>query len=228
MIYIYHHLGLGDHIICNGLVRFLQKKHNEVSLFCYHHNIENVSFMYSDNKDIKLIPVESDYDCEMFIQINNLNPSNLYKVGFSELGNHLPSIKFDEAFYKIAGVDFGQRFESFFIPRNKVRELEVYKELNSNEEPYIFLHEDQTRGFYIDRSKIPSNVKIIENDVKYNVFELLTVFENADEIHLMQSSIKDLINSYKMDKPKIFLHNYVRNYGEAINSIGLNKIHKID
>ena len=47
MIYIYHHLGLGDHIICNGLVRFLQKKHNQVSLFCYQHNIENVSFMYS-------------------------------------------------------------------------------------------------------------------------------------------------------------------------------------
>ncbi len=228
MIYIYHHLGLGDHIICNGLVRFLQKKHNQVSLFCYQHNIENVSFMYSDNENIKLIPVNSDYECKTFIRVNNLNTNNLYKIGFSELSKYLPSIKFDEAFYKIAGIDFESRFNEFYIPRNRKKELEVYKELNPNDEPYIFLHEDQTRGLHINRSKIPSNIKIIENNIKYNIFDLLTVFENAHEIHLMQSSIKDLINSYKMDKPKIFLHNYVRNYAEDLNSIGLNKIYEIN
>ena len=30
MKYIYHHLGLGDHIICNGLVRYFKELHGEV------------------------------------------------------------------------------------------------------------------------------------------------------------------------------------------------------
>ena len=80
----------------------------------------------------------------------------------------------------------------------------------------------------MDRGKIPTGYKIIENDIKYNVFDLLYLFENAEDIHLMQSSIKDLINSYVLNKPKIVLHNYVRRYGEELNSIGLNKINIID
>lgn len=228
MKYIHHHLGLGDHIICNGMVRYMQKKYIEVSVFSYHHNFDNVNLMYSDNENITVIPISSDSEVDVYCMKNNIKSENIIKVGFSELSNYLPQIKFDEAFYKIAGVDFSERFESFFIPRNINREMEVYNELNPNGEPFIFLHEDKTRGFFLDRNKIPSGYKIIENDIKYNIFDLLHLFENADEIHLMQSSIKDLINSYVLNKPKIVLHNYVRQYGEELNSVGLNKINIIN
>lgn len=228
MKYIHHHLGLGDHIICNGMVRYMQKKYDKVSVFSYHHNFKNVSYMYSDNENITVIPISSDSEIDIYCMSNNINIENIIKVGFSELSNYLPQIKFDEAFYKIAGIEFSVRFESFFIPRNREREIEVYNELNPNNESFIFLHEDKTRGFFLDRGKIPTGYKIIENDIKYNVFDLLYLFENAEEIHLMQSSIKDLINSYVLNKPKIVLHNYVRRYGEELNSIGLNKINIID
>ena len=38
---IYHHLGIGDHIICNGLVRNFYKKHECIDLFCYNYNEKN-------------------------------------------------------------------------------------------------------------------------------------------------------------------------------------------
>lgn len=228
MIYIHHHLGLGDHIICNGMVRHLQKKHSEVSVFCYYHNLENINRMYSDNEKIKIIPVNHDNDVDTFILTNGIPVNNLLKIGFSKLNQFLPKIKFDEAFYRICELDFQVRFDDFFIKRDEIQEQKVYEELNPNNERYIFLHEDPKRGFFLDRNKIPSNFKIIENNIKYNIFDLIKVFENAEEIHLMQSSIKDLINSIKMDKPKIYLHNYVRQYGEELNSIGVNKIHSIN
>jgi hypothetical protein len=57
---------------------------------------------------------------------------------------------------------------------------------------------------------------------------MLTIIERAEEVHVMQSSLKDLINSFKFDKPKFFLHNYVRGYGDDANSIGLNKFEIIN
>lgn len=228
MVYIHHHLGLGDHIICNGLVRHLQKKYSEVSIFCYHHNYENVKQMFSDNTNIFIITVNSDHEVTQYIKSEKVDPSRYLRVGFENMWSFIPSLKFDQAFYKLAGVDFQIRFDEFYLPRDKEMEQIVYNELNPDNEPYIFLHEDVKRNFLINRAKISTNYKIIENNTKYNIFHMLKIFENAEEIHLMQSSIKDLINSIKMDKPKIFLHNYVRNYGEELNSIGLNKIIKIN
>ena len=50
-VYIYHHLGLGDHFHCNGVVRFLCKeKYNKsnVKLFAKKKYLEMIQFMYRD------------------------------------------------------------------------------------------------------------------------------------------------------------------------------------
>jgi hypothetical protein len=95
-------------------------------------------------------------------------------------------------------------------------------------EPFNFLHEDKNRGFLLDRNKIRKDIKIIENDLRFNLFDMLGLIEMSDEVHLMQSSIKDLINSFIIDKPTIYYHTYVRNYPENYNTEGYNKIVKID
>jgi hypothetical protein len=47
-------------------------------------------------------------------------------------------------------------------------------------------------------------------------------------VHFMQSSFKELICSYKLKKPVLYQHNYVRKYEPEMNSTGLNKIIEID
>ena len=54
MILIHHHLGLGDHIVCNGLVRNLIQKNQIYGIFVKKHNVDNVMFMYKDLKNLKL------------------------------------------------------------------------------------------------------------------------------------------------------------------------------
>ena len=81
MKYIYHHLGFGDHIICNGLVRHFKEIHGKVRVFSKHHNFENVKYMYRDDKDIEVIGVAGDGEVNEFI--NNTNNSEKFIiVGF--------------------------------------------------------------------------------------------------------------------------------------------------
>jgi hypothetical protein len=214
MKYIYHHLGLGDHIICNGLVRFYQEKFTFVKVFVKKHNYENVSYMFRDNPNIEFMVVNSDDDVLGFISSNNLN-TELIKIGFEKLVG-FKSKSFDEGFYLGDGLPFEYRFEKFHYERDLEKEKEIYNKLNPNDEKFIFTHN-------INIDKIRKDLKIIENPTQYKLFDLLYTIERAEEVHLMESSLKCLVNSYNMDKPKFFYHQYVRNYDEYHNTKGLNK-----
>lgn len=212
MKYIYHHLGLGDHIICNGLVRYFKEKEEMLSLFCYKRNYNNVRYMYRDDENIILQPFDSENDIQTYINENKLS-NQLIKIGFENLKG---CETFDEAFYLNANVPFCMKFEKFYVKRDYDLEKKIIKELNPNNDRYIFTHS-------VDYNKIESNLKIIENPTQYNIFNLVSLIENAEEVHLMESSLKCLVNSYKMDKPKFFYHQYVRGYDSYGNTKGLNE-----
>ena len=210
MVYIYHHLGLGDHIVCNGLVRYLYKQYKQVTLFCYEHNLSNLHYMYRDLENLNLYPANSDYEIQNFINSNNIH---VIKVGFEKMRDFYHTGSFDEAFYKIINLSFDIRFDEFHISRDYDNENKVYNELNKDNEKYIFVHDDLSRGFSINKDKYRSDLKIINNDKRFNIFEMMKIYENAEEIHLMESSISALINSYSF-KNKIFMHKYVRKYDD--------------
>jgi DNA-directed RNA polymerase subunit L len=214
MKYIYHHLGLGDHIICNGLVRYIKKFEDVVYVFSKPHNTINVEYMYRDNPNIKVLSVGEDIDVVNYINNNNIS-DKVIKIGFDKLNNECNT--FDEEFYESLNIPFLVRFDDFYIKRDLDLEQKIIKELNPNNEKYIFTHN-------IDKSKINTNLKIIDNPVNYSIFNLISLIENAEEVHLMESSIKNLINSYKMEKPKFFYHQYVRNYTPYLNTKGLNDL----
>lgn len=219
MKYIYHHLGLGDHIICNGIVRHYKEIYGKVTVFCKPHNYENVKYMYRDDKDITVLPVGEDLDVNRYIFENKIS-NDVIKIGFETL-SFVNCATFDEGFYLGNHVPFLTRFQKFNIERDLNLEEKIMSELNPNNERYIFTHN-------VDKNKIKSKLKVIENPTNYSIFNLITLIENAEEVHLMESSIKCLVNSYKMDKPKFFYHNYVRGYPPYYNTIGLNKFEIIN
>jgi hypothetical protein len=222
MKYIYHHLGLGDHFTCNGIVRHYHETHGSITLFCYKHFEENIKFMYRDLKDFNTIGLSSDGEVDSYIYSNNLQ-NEVIRIGFDKLRavKHLINT-FDEGFYVSEKLPFSMRFEKYYVERNSVRENDLYNTLNPNNEPYIFVHEDPQRNMFIDRKRLRSDLKIITNDTKYLIFDYISLIERAIEVHVMQSSFKDMINSYKFDNVKFFLHNYVRSYDDYANTKGLN------
>ena len=67
---LYHHLGMGDHIICHGLVRRLyeQKSFTKFKLITKKHYADNVQFMYSDLKNLDVIEVQDDNEANQILQ----------------------------------------------------------------------------------------------------------------------------------------------------------------
>lgn len=222
MIYIYHHLGLGDHIVCNGLVRYLHEKHGfETTLFAYHHNKQSVEYMYRDLSGLTVTGMSGDGEIDRQISgIQNV----VYKIGFSDMSKWYGSCSFDEAFYKIADIPFNVRFDNFKIQRDKDREDEIFKILNPDNLEYIFVHDDPQRGFRIDQSRHRDDLLIIRNDKRFNIFEMMGVYERATEIHFMESSISALLNGIRLTKPNFYLHKYVRGYDDFGHTKSLNNI----
>ena len=212
-IYIHHHLGLGDHIICNGLVREYAKVFNQVFLFSKPHNFVNVSFMYRDLDNLTVI--ESDDSVAVNYIISNDLQKFYLRVGHE---NTVMGYNFDESFYRQVNIDFEKRWESFFIERDLKSEDKVYNELNPNNDPYALIHNTGSDGVdRIDYSKIDSSLKQIIIPKKYSFFDFIKLIENATEIHCIDSSFIHLVNSLNTDNKKYFHKNYInRNFDFTI------------
>ncbi len=136
MKYIYHHLGLGDHIICNGLVRHFKELYGELSVFCKNHNVENVEYMFRDEPKIKIIEIVDDFQVNTFIYQNQIQ-NDLIKVGFFNDGSEKT---FDKFFYKMVNIPFEFRYSKFYYERNTTIEEEVFQKYNIDNSEYIFVH----------------------------------------------------------------------------------------
>ena len=76
-IYLYHHLGLGDHISCHGIVRYYCEKYNKVKIF--------IQTVLKNNKNVDLN--------ELVSAIINVDPTieqNMIQEILSQLGVTYP------------------------------------------------------------------------------------------------------------------------------------------
>lgn len=206
-LYIYHHCGLGDHLTNSGIVRYKSKEYDRVYLFCKPHNIANVSFLYRDNPKIRLIAMD-DAAVRSFIAFS---PDNEYLiVGHSEFTKRFNSPSntqsIDEIFYEMAGVPLSEKWDSFYLLRDRKREMEVFNSLNLEGVPYNFIHDKE--GLKINPHNGLRNIR--PNNLDLSLFDYLTVIERAKEIHVINSSFFCLIDTMALSHPRLHLHNLMK------------------
>lgn len=217
--FLLNHLGLGDHLICNGLVRAISSDFDLFVVPVKDNNYNSVSRMFSDLINVSVLPlVTANKENEMLVQAKTLELQGyqINKIGY--YGNEFMSkrIRFDENFYLQLDIPFSNRWDNFHVPRSIQKEEQLYELLITEEarkNGYIFLHEDKNRGFLINRQLLPENMLIIEpmqvrEDI--NFFDYLKIIENAKEIHCIESSFAALIESLKLDDKPKFAHRYAR------------------
>jgi len=230
---IHHHLGVGDHILCNGLVRTLYNQgcvYKTLFVFCKEKSYNVLSRMYTDEPNICLIPIPHDHANLEIYWVNEFvykhNIMNFMRSGFGSIDT-LISLglckTFDECFYTCLGIPYLYRWTKFKLVRNENEEARILNKLNPNKEKYIFVHDDPSRGFNITPQN-SSGYKIIRNDVSENLFDMIGILENAEEIHCMESSMRCLIEHLNVTD-KLFLYTNVRSdgHGKTLTS-GSNKI----
>ena len=135
-VYIHHHLGMGDHITCNAIVRNIAKKFDKVYLFykALPWHLPNLQYMYRDMGDKIEFIGGMDWTDEWVTKYVHEHPGiNYVRIGFEYLNttiNRLMGLNFDELFYQQVGLPFRKKFDDFYIQRNDEIETEVCKKLN--------------------------------------------------------------------------------------------------
>jgi len=236
--YVLHHLGLGDHISCNAIVRIITKKYSnyKINVFCKKKYFKLISFMYRDDNRIKAYPIKTknNLDHEYFERAQYLikkrkNGDKFLIIGFDNFEkiyqkNYKKSnpISYDMLFYKQLNINYNKRFKDCFWKRDTVEENRVYQKLVKKKK-YAFVHDEPSKGYAIDSKFVSRDLEIIKNDNTENLFHMAKVIENAEEIHLMESSLRNMSESLNIKTRNLNLYTWRRRKVAPIYNYKLKK-----
>lgn len=192
---IYHHLGLGDHIICNGLVNKISKNFI-IHLAVKKNNFKNVSYLYSENKNVSIFQVESKNEYKEIINYAKQNKLKILKVGFNNQTNDKKNF-WNVSFYSQIGFDYSTSYDNFSLPTNinKQRQLENHlKNYFQIENDYILVHNQSSKKKFDLNLHDKNQIEVTkESDLFNNLFLYEILIKNAKEIHCINSSFIHLV-----------------------------------
>ena len=194
-IFVKHHLGMGDNIVHNGMIRKIAEDNpnSQIYLAAKHHNFKNVEYMFRDNPRITVLSVESDSDMNLAIMTGGFD--KIISSHFGDGNSYHYETYFDDAFYMLVGMDPLIKQSHFYIDRNSELENRVFDELITSKgiTDYLFVHEKPEQNVILSREKMEQGLPIITADPKYGMFELLKVIENAKSVNIISSSFLSLM-----------------------------------
>ena len=208
----FHH-GMGDELICNGLVREYCKRYETIGIFCLKRNYPSVSFMYRDLTNLRIQVVNSHTERMRFRLFNAFRfGQNRYdEVRAIDAYDDESGIRFERQIYNKFGVPLEKKWDSFFVERDRTREEAIIKKVGVSG-PYQFVHDDSR--FPLDRARISQTLPIIQptKELTNNVFDCCGVIERAAEIHVVDSSFIVLIDClpYVNETQRLYKHQYAR------------------
>jgi ribosomal protein S18 acetylase RimI-like enzyme len=198
------HMGLGDNFTCNGLVRYYSTLYDKVVVPVKKNNIKNVRDMFSDDKTIELMEVESDrdfsitYGCSIdkFRQI-----TSGYDVIFTGFHNYCftqkePTI-IPFCFYSDANTPYSEFWDYYHIPTLKESE-ELYNEIKLNNiDKYIVIHTKSSAMECFTVEQIEKHFNICRQST-FIINLSNTVYKPGDKFYelSMKSDFKSVL-SYK-------------------------------
>jgi len=211
---LYHHLGLGDHIICAGLVNYLSKNYKTIHLPVKRQNFKNVNFIYENNPAVSTFIV--DIEDDDILKYSKKRDMQILKIGFKKRGK-----PFNSGFYKQLNLPYDISFNSFEFKRDIKKEEDLYKHLCSEHSvnaDYGLVHAESSLG---DASlKIKNKNPLIyikkETDIFNNIFMYTKLIEEAKEIHCIDSSFLHLVERCETNA-KLYFHNIKNNKIKGAN-----------
>lgn len=208
----FHH-GMGDELICNGLVREYCKKYEAVGIFCLKRNYPSVSFMYRDLSNLRIHVIRSHTERYRFRFFNTFRfGQNRYdEIRTIDAYDEECGIRFERQVYTKFGVPLEKKWDSFFVERDRGLEEALLKKTGVSG-PFQFVHDDGR--FPLDRARISPTLAVIEptKELTDNVFDCCGAIERAAEIHVVDSSFIVLIDClpYVNNAQRLYKHQYAR------------------
>lgn len=184
------HLGIGDHIIMNGLINTLLEKEPDIQEICimavddYRKN--TVLHLYEDNPRISFHLLKEknrsfDDTDPIFLQLNDTNPGKIIlKDDKQYVGIPFGLHSLRKGFWIDAGttwidslykypfqISANNRFTHFRLPSNLSRASALFENLLSilGTNQYVVIHDDPSRNRNIDKKTL---VQLLEQDTMLN------------------------------------------------------------
>lgn len=193
---IHHHLGLGDHFVCNGLVNHLSM-YNRIHLICKARNEPTVSSLYSSNTAVTIHSIPGDNEFSEVQKISSVLQEPVTRIGFARCA----AINWDRSFYDQMNINFINRYSSFRLPTSLPKQLPI------PDEKYIFVSNTSSEQSYsLDLCPRDYYQYVPTKDQTDNLLSYIDVISNASEIHCIDSAFFHLIDSLVQVPIKLFFH----------------------
>lgn len=209
-ICIIHHLGLGDQLMLNGMVRYFLQFY-KINLIVNKAHEENVTFMYKDcdKHKLNLIFIESNHPKNVWENTKDKGrvvPLATYGVDdnmwkFMTQGQGSLFSNWVHGVYIQAGVNPVYMTSKFKVERDDQKESTLYNKYITDDEDYIFIHDSGS----VKNSQININTKlkiIRPQSEDTNIFDYLKIIENAQEVHCINSVFAWMIELVKVGNSK--------------------------
>jgi hypothetical protein len=221
----YTHLGLGDHIVCNGLLNYFSESFDKIYLPVKSRDINNINYLYKDNQKIEVFKIEHSSEVEDINSFAKKNNLITLKVGFKKR-----KPPFNLSFYDQFGLPYSYSISKFRVPRDIKKEKSLYqhlKDVYKVKDRYQVVHNQSSYGKVSLQvnNELPTIFIEKETDLYKNIFLYSKVIKNATEIHCLDSSFLHLAERVETDAELIF-HN-IKKDGQRGADVHLVKNWKI-
>ena len=211
---LHHHLGLGDSIVCNGIVNYLSKQYSKIYLPVKRSIYETLSYLYSENEKVNLFEISNETREEDIYNFAINKKIKILRVGYS----NVKDVPFNLAFYKQLNLPYRYTYKHFFLPGSINKEMQLkehlinyYKVDPSN---YSLVHNEyHWPGGIFELDKIDKKNTIYvtkESDLFNNLLLYRKLIEDAKSIHCINGSFLHLVERVKTDA-KLFYHHVRKN-----------------
>jgi len=155
--FIATHMGNGDHLTTNGLVRYYSTLYDTVTICCYKKNLHNLEEFYADDKSIKFFPIDPlmvrsqiRARSKKMVMVK-FDPSHVKEEAmkydkFITTGFWKEQVIYDElpfCFYVLTGLNYNIFWNYFYVPTSNVAQ-ELYNSIKDYD--YIFVHNSSSLG----------------------------------------------------------------------------------
>ena len=178
------HFGLGDNLICIGLIRTIAEQNptTRYYLACLPPYFHSIAWIYQDVPNIFPVAITRGREARQLAGFLNAR--------YQTIGIYNIDIKrFDECFYEQYQLPFDYRWSKSAVPSGPKSE-ELFQKFNPTGEPYILVCRTES-GNAIFSLKIhnPQKYKVIEViPMTNNIFDWAKLVENASEIHSIDTA----------------------------------------
>jgi len=211
---LHHHLGLGDSIVCNGLVNYLSKEYNKIYLPVKGSIFSTIDYLYSENEKVKLFEISNENREEDIYKFAVDKKIKILRVGYS----NVKDVPFNLAFYKQLNMPYRYTYKYFSLPDGINKEIQLkdhlvkfYKVDSSN---YSIVHNEyQWPGgtFELDKLDKKNTIYVTkESDIFKNILLYRKLIEDAKSIHCINGSFLHLVERVNT-KAKLYYHHVRKN-----------------